>query len=187
MNYIIRPASPDDAEALLAVYAPYITGTAITFECTVPSVADFARRIEMITTRYPYFAACNAETGEIVGYAYAHPYSEREAYAWSAEASIYLSPQAKGSGLGRTLYEKLEEALRSMHIVNLYAVVTCPETDDEYCTHNSVQFHEHVGFKQTGILHNAGNKFGRWYHIVTLEKALAPHVPNPPAVVPIQQ
>lgn len=28
----IRVATPDDAEALLAVYAPYVTDTAISFE-----------------------------------------------------------------------------------------------------------------------------------------------------------
>lgn len=42
----IRPATPDDAPALLAIYAPYVTDTAITFEYEVPALSDFRQRIE---------------------------------------------------------------------------------------------------------------------------------------------
>lgn len=37
----IRVAKPEDAEELLDIYAPYVTGTAITFEYEVPSVEEF--------------------------------------------------------------------------------------------------------------------------------------------------
>ena len=42
---IIRPASPEDAEALLSIYAPYVKHTAITFEYEVPSAEEFRKRI----------------------------------------------------------------------------------------------------------------------------------------------
>ena len=41
----IQIARPDDAEALLEIYAPYVTDTAITFEYAVPSVDEFRERI----------------------------------------------------------------------------------------------------------------------------------------------
>ena len=44
----IRTATPDDAAALLAIYAPYVTKTAITFEYEVPSEEEFRRRIIFI-------------------------------------------------------------------------------------------------------------------------------------------
>ena len=34
----IRAATEEDAEALLAIYAPYVEKTAITFEYEVPSI-----------------------------------------------------------------------------------------------------------------------------------------------------
>ena len=40
-----RVARPEDAEALLAIYAPYVEETAITFEYEVPSVEAFRARI----------------------------------------------------------------------------------------------------------------------------------------------
>ena len=33
----IRTATPEDAEALAAIYTPYVENTSITFEYTVPS------------------------------------------------------------------------------------------------------------------------------------------------------
>ena len=41
----IRPATPDDAEALLSFYGPYVEQTAITFGYEAPSVEEFLYRI----------------------------------------------------------------------------------------------------------------------------------------------
>ena len=43
-NVNIRVASPDDAEQLLKIYAPYVEKTAITFEYDVPTVHEFKKR-----------------------------------------------------------------------------------------------------------------------------------------------
>ena len=49
----LRPASLSDAPALRAIYAPYVEKTAITFECTVPDVEEFAARMRATLRRYP--------------------------------------------------------------------------------------------------------------------------------------
>lgn len=72
----IRKAIPEDAAALLAIYAPYVESTAITFEYDVPTVEEFRRRIVDICDRYPYLVA-EDETGRPVGYAYANAFKER--------------------------------------------------------------------------------------------------------------
>ena len=56
-NVNIRVASPDDAEKLLEIYAPYVEKTAITFEYDVPTVHEFKKRIENTLERYPYLVA----------------------------------------------------------------------------------------------------------------------------------
>lgn len=50
----IRAATPDDAPALLKIYAPYVKNTSITYEYDVPSEEEFRRRIESTLRRYPY-------------------------------------------------------------------------------------------------------------------------------------
>ena len=74
----IRVATPADATAVAAIYAPYVKETTITFDYAVPSEEDFAQRIAETVTTYPYFVA--EDNGVILGYAYAHAYKERAAY-----------------------------------------------------------------------------------------------------------
>ena len=98
----IRPAAPEDAPALLAIYAPYVRETAVTFEYEVPTPEEFAGRIRRTLERYPYLTAqCG---GEVLGYACAGPFKERAAYGWSVETTIYLRQDQRGRGLGRALY-----------------------------------------------------------------------------------
>ena len=109
----IRLARPGDVDALLAIYAPYLS-TTVTFEYVVPSREEFARRIADVQARFPYLVL--EEDGQPIGYAYAHLLAERIAYQWSAELSIYLSPAAMGKGTGRPLYLALMELLRTSRI-----------------------------------------------------------------------
>ena len=169
----VREARVSDAEALCEIYAYYVTNTAITFETEVPSVAEFTDRICSIQAWYPYLVAeCN---GQILGYAYAHRYHERAAFAWDVEVSIYIHQEARRGGLGRILYEALEAALKKQGVVNCYALVAEPETEDDYLTFDSLKFHQKMGYHIAGTQHYSGYKFDRWYHMTTLEKFLGEH------------
>ena len=181
----LRVASPEDAEALLRIYAPYVLETAITFEYDVPSVEEFRGRISRTLERYPYL--CAVLDGEIVGYAYTGAFHERAAYDWCAEISIYLDKDRRGLGAGRRLYQAIEKLSLAQNIFNLNACIACPEVEDEYLTNNSVEFHAHMGYRMVGRFHNCGYKFGRWYHMVWMEKLLAEHPEVPKAVVPFSQ
>ena len=90
----IRPVTEADAEKLLAIYAPYVTDTFVTYEYTVPTVEEFRERIRNTLQAYPYFAA--VENGRIIGYAYASAFHPRRAYLWSAEATVYLERGVRG-------------------------------------------------------------------------------------------
>lgn len=181
----IRVARPDDAAALLAIYAPYVTDTAITFEYQVPSMEEFRGRIEHILARYPYLVA--EQDGELLGYAYAGTFIGRAACDWAAEASIYLRQDCRRAGLGRKLYQALEDAARLQNIVNLNACIACPEAEDEYLTMNSIDFHRHIGYRMAGGFHRCGYKFGRWYGLVWMEKMLGGHPAEQPPLIPFAE
>ena len=120
-NIHIRTASPDDAAALLAIYAPYVQETAITFEYEVPSTEEFTRRITHTLEKYPYLVAEKDHT--ILGYAYAGPFHERAAYDWAVETSIYVDQNLKHSGIGGFLHDALENALKKQGILNMNACI----------------------------------------------------------------
>ncbi len=103
----IRSARIEDAADLVAIYAPYVEKTAITFETEVPTVEAFASRIEKTLEKFPYLVA--VEEGKVVGYAYASTYYARAAYDWTVELSVYIKQEARG--IGTLLYNALEKDL----------------------------------------------------------------------------
>ena len=178
----IRAATPEDAEALLRVYAPYVEKTAITFEYDAPSAEEFAGRIEKTLKRYPYLVA--EEDGAILGYAYAGAFKSRAAYDWAAETTVYVAEDAKRRGIGKRLYAALEQALAAQNILNLNACIAYPAGEDPYLTRDSVEFHRSLGYRLVGQFTQCGYKFGRWYDMVWMEKHIGVHTENQPAVKP---
>ena len=178
----IRPVTEADAEKLLAIYAPYVTDTFVTYEYTVPTVEEFRERIRNTLQAYPYFAA--VENGRIIGYAYASAFHPRRAYLWSAEATVYLERGVRGRGVGRLLYERLEEALKQQNVQNVNACIAYPQAEDEYLTKDSVLFHEKLGYTMVGTFHQCGYKFHRWYDMVWMEKFIGEHRENQPDIIP---
>ena len=169
----IRPATLADAESIQRIYAPYVKDTAISFEYDVPSVEEMARRMAEIQEKYPWIVA--EENGKVVGYAYAHIFHGRAAYQWSVETSIYVDMQEKRKGIGNILHEALEEALKAQGILNMNAAIAYVEPEDEYLTHDSVRFHERMGYTKVAHFHQCGRKFGRWYDVVWMEKIIGEH------------
>ena len=170
---MIRTATIEDTERLLEIYAYYVENTAITFEYDVPSLEEFAIRIEETLKKYPYLIL--EEDGIIKGYTYARTFGGRAAYGYSCETAIYLDHDSRGRGYGRSLYEALEQALKDMGILNMYACIADPIEEDEYLTRNSEQFHQHLGFTKVGTFHKCGYKFGRWYNMIWMEKIIGEH------------
>ncbi len=177
---IIRDVSKMDVKRILEIYAYYVENTAITFECDVPSPSEFQTRVESIIKRYPYLVI--EKDGIVQGYAYGSSFIGKSAYDWSCELSIYLDRSAQKSGLGRKLYEALEDRLYRMGILNLYACIAYPQIEDEYLTKNSAEFHAHLGYKTVGEFYKCGYKFERWYNMIWMEKIIGSHQPKQPPV-----
>lgn len=169
----IRIATEDDAEALLAVYAPYVIKTAITFEYEVPTLEEFRGRIRHTLQKYPYLVA--ERDGTILGYAYVGPFHERAAYDWAVETSIYVEENLRRCGVGGKLNRALEAVCGAMGILNMEACIGVPEEEDEYLTRNSENYHAHIGYRLVGEFYQCGYKFGRWYNMVWMEKVIGEH------------
>lgn len=177
----LRMATPDDAEKLLEIYAPFVTDTAISFEYEVPSLDEFRERIITKLEKFPYLVA--EVNGEPVGYAYASTFIPRPAYDWSVEVTVYISEIYTGKGIGRLLYEELESLLMKQNIYNVNACIAYTDHEDPYVTNRSMEFHEHMGYRLVGKFTKSGYKFGRWYDMIWMEKILNPHPEEPQKVI----
>lgn len=178
----IRSATPADAARLLVIYTWYVEQTAVSFEGSPPSLAEFTRRMERTMCKYPWLVAVEGE--QLIGFAYAGPLNSRSAYDWSCETTVYMDRSARRCGGGRALYEALESALGQMGVTNLYACIAATEREDEYLTGDSLRFHARMGFTDCGRFHCCGYKFGRWYDVVWMEKIIGEHCCSRPSVNP---
>lgn len=170
----IREARIDDADALLDIYRPYVEQTAISFEWEVPSLEEFTSRIENTLKRFPYLVAVIGD--EIVGYAYVSSFKDRAAYDWCVETSIYVKEGMTHKGIGKALHQALEERVKAMGILNMYACIACTKEEDEHLDNNSVEFHQHLGYKIVGTFNKCGFKFGKWYDMVWMERLIGEHL-----------
>ena len=160
---MIRSVQLSDAAAIRAIYQPYVTETAITFEVDVPTVQEFERRITKTLTQFPYLVA--EVDGKVVGYAYASTYYARAAYDWTTELSIYVAKESLGQGIGSALYTALEEELEARGYLRFLACIAVPNEA-------SISMHEKRGYVQVAHFPKIGYKFNKWHDIVWMQKNL---------------
>ena len=161
----VRDATEDDGAACAAIYAPYVTGTAITFEYEPPTAADMAGRIAAAQQTHAWLVLEDA--GRVVGYAYGGRHKERAAYRWSCEVSVYLEPGRRRSGGGRALYEALLNRLSERGYRTAVAGMTLPNEA-------SVGLHRALGFEPVGTYRRIGWKLGAWQDVAWVQRDLGP-------------
>jgi phosphinothricin acetyltransferase len=163
--WLIRQATAADAVACAAIYADYVTGTAITFETEVPSVEDMASRIDRSNQRHAWLVL--EVDGAVVGYAYGREYHARAAYGWSCEASVYLAMGRRRTGAGRALYAALLSRLARRGYRRVIAGITQPNDA-------SNGLHYAFGFTDVGTMYKIGWKLGGWHDVAWLQLDLTP-------------
>lgn len=168
-DWTVRVAAAQDAAGLLAIYAPVVLETAISFEVTVPSVEQFAARIEGYNATHRWLAA--EHRGELAGYACGTPHREREAYRYSTEVSVYVHAAWRGRGIGADLYQRLFDELAALGYCHAYAGITVPNAA-------SMALHAGAGFRHVGTLPNVGFKFGAWHDVSWWHRPLRSGLPD---------
>ena len=174
----IRFAEELDAAAIQAIYAPYCESSAVSFETKAPSVEEIGQRIRKISDQFPWIVG--ERDRRVIGYAYGSRHSERAAYQWSVDATVYVSPSAQRIGLGRALYTSLFRILTLQGYYKVYAGITLPNAA-------SVGLHEAMGFKPVGIYRGVGYKLGSWHDVGWWQLSLQPESDQPSAPCSIQE
>lgn len=173
----VRLATVDDAEPIRRIYERYVLESPATFEITPPTVNEMERRISTVMEKYP-FLICQKD-GEIIGYAYASRFREREAYRFAVASSVYIRADCHAKGIGTELYAALFAILKRQNYLTCVVGITLPNE-------GSVALHRKFGFVEAGVLHSVGYKAGKWHDVLSMQKQLTdecPAVPKP--VVPV--
>jgi L-amino acid N-acyltransferase YncA len=156
----VRPGSPDDARACVAIYRPYVEDTAITFETEVPGADQMAERIAAAREMHEWLVI--EHDHEVIGYAYAHTFNPRPAYRWTAETSVYIAAGHHRAGNGRKLYAPLLRRLAERGYRRAFAGITQPNE-------GSNALHRSMGFQHAGLFRRVGWKNGDWHDVAWMQ------------------
>ncbi|SEL77644.1 phosphinothricin acetyltransferase [Roseovarius azorensis] len=158
---IIRPATPGDIPAILAIWNPLVRETSVTFTTLEKTPDGLAADI---AARGPAFLV--AETEDVVlGFASYGAFRSGPGYARTAEHTVILDAAARGRGVGRALMARLEDIARDAGLHVLVAGVSGENP-------GAIAFHKAIGFQEVARMPEVGRKFGRWMDLVLLQKRL---------------
>jgi L-amino acid N-acyltransferase YncA len=164
-GYVVRDATNSDATSCASIYAPYVTGTPVTFETDPPGREEMAKRIAAALASHAWVVL--NDSGRVVGYAYAGPYKSRTAYRWSCEVSVYVEMGRRRTGAGRALYGALFERLERRGYRMAVAGMTLPNEA-------SVGLHRATGFEPVGTYRRIGWKHGAWHDVAWAQRPIGP-------------
>ncbi len=165
MGAAVVDAEPAHVDAIARIYAHYVATSPATFEETAPGADEMRARFDDVRGRgFPYLVA--VDDGRVLGYAYASLYRARSAYRHTCENSVYVDPDARGRGLGRTLMEALLPRAAACGFRQMVAVI------GDSGNASSIALHRAIGFDSVGTLTAVGWKFGRWVDVVLMQRAL---------------
>ncbi len=174
----VRLATPDDAEAIRAIYNREVTGSTVTFDLRPRSIEEQRRWLDAHAGIHPAVVAVDG--GRVVGFGSLSPYRDRPAYSTTVEDSVYVDAACRGRGAGRLLLSELVR-LAGMH--GFHTVVGRIVGGHEA----SIAMHRGCGFDLVGTEREVGRKFGRWLDVVVMQHLLGPDgttapVPRPPVL-----
>jgi len=161
---LVRPATPADIPHITAIYGQFVAKSTATFEIVPPDEAEMLKRWRAVRDRgLPYLVA--ELEGYIVGFCYASQFRPREGYRYTVEDSIYVRPDCIGHGVGKAL---LTELISECEAKGCHSMMAC------ICGENpkSVRLHASLGFKEAGLLPEAGYKFGEWLRLLIMQRRL---------------
>ena len=160
----IRTASVDDAAAIAEIYNQGIEERVATFETERRSADDQRAWLKAIAGRYPGVVA--QIDGEIIGWAGAGPYRERECYRGIGEFSMYVRRDWRGRGVGDLLVAALISEAERLGLWKLLSrIFTFNEASRALCRKH--------GFREVGVYEKHARLDRRWLDVVIVERLIS--------------
>ena len=153
---MIRRTLVSDAQEICDIYNFYVLNTSVTFEEQPVSLTAMQNRILELTDSLPWLVSVENET--ITGFAYAGRWSDRGAYRFTVESTVYVAPNQSSRGIGTQLYKDLLTELRTRSKHCVIAVIALPNP-------SSIAMHEKFGFQKVGHFQQIGRKFNKWVDV----------------------
>ena len=164
MNVQIRSFEIRDTQYILDIINYNILNSTALYDYKTRNFEDQKRILEeKINKGFPVIVA--EFEGKLVGFGMYSEFRFREAYKFTVEHSVYVSPNELGKGFGKLIMAQLIELAKAQGLHTMIGVI-----DSE--NKSSILFHEQFGFKTVGIVKETGYKFDRWLDSVFMQLLL---------------
>lgn len=161
----IRPANISDAPGINEIGNHYITHSPANFKLEELSLDQRESWMKDFSETGRHRLLVGVEGKSVLGYTCSTSFHERCAYQTSIATTIYLHPEARKKGLGTQLYRELFDQLQGEDLNRAFAGITLPNN-------GSVAIHKKFGFTEVGVFTQAGHKYGKYWDVLWMEKAL---------------
>ena len=159
----IRTATADDAAAIAEIYNQGVDDRVATYETKVRSVEDQRTWLQSIAGRYPIIVA--HIDGEIIGWAGAGAYHDRECYRGIGEFSMYVHRDWRRRSVGDLLLASLINEAQRMGLWKLLSrIFLFNEASRALCRKH--------GFREVGVYEKHARLDGRWLDVVIVERLI---------------
>ena len=163
----IRIATLDDAAAIAEIYNQGIEDRVATYETNRRSAEDQRAWLESIAGRYP--AVVSQIAGEIIGWAGAGPYRNRECYRGIGEFSMYVHRDWRRRGVGDLLLAGLISEAERLGLWKLLSrIFPFNKASRALCCKH--------GFREVGVYEKHARLDGRWLDVVIVERLIPANV-----------
>jgi phosphinothricin acetyltransferase len=163
-DVLIRQTTEADLPAITAIYGEAVRAGAGSFELQAPDVSVMTRRWRnRVVKGYPHIVATSDEA--VIGYAYVSRHRTSPAYSFLVEDSIYVASYAHGAGVGRALLTELIKLCEGLTFRQMIALIGTENS-------SSIRLHDHLGFRQVGLIEGSAFKQGRWIDTLLMQRAL---------------
>ena len=159
----LRDATPRDAAAVAEIWTHYVRETAATFTTEAKTEASVARLIAGRQAAGHAFIVAVGST--VLGFATYAPFRSGPGYARTMEHTVMLARGTEGQGTGRALLTAIEAHARAAGHHSMIAGISSGNP-------GACAFHRRLGYRDAGLLPEAGWKMGRWWDLHLLQKML---------------
>ncbi|MBO8126602.1 MAG: N-acetyltransferase [Firmicutes bacterium] len=159
----IRLAEIGDLSRINDIYNTFVEKSTATFDTQPTSIEQ---REEWFAQHGGIYPVLVAEEKEVMGWGSLSPFSQRPAYRFTVEHSIYVAEEYQRQGIGTRLLEELMARAIEGGFHTMVARITGENQA-------SVNLHKKYGFEQVGLLKEVGYKFGRWLDVIYMQKILS--------------
>ena len=163
-NYAFEELEESHRRPVMDIFNFYIRTTQAAFPGEEMGDDLFDRFLE-ISQGYPR-AAVKSPAGEVVGFAFLHPYHLADSFKRAAEIAYFFRSEHTRKGLGTAILDLFSRQCLEVGVDTILAAVSSRNP-------GSLAFHRRNGFRECGHFQRVGRKWGEDFDVIWMQKLLA--------------